>query len=371
MTRSPVSEKTVTVDLGEKSYPIYIGKNILPEFGVYVKRKVTGPKVLVVTNPTVNNLYGKVVADSLQRSGYEVSIGEVPDGESYKSLDSARLLYDIAFENNLDRSCAIIALGGGVIGDLAGFVAATYMRGIPFIQVPTTLLAQVDSSVGGKVAVNHPKGKNIIGAFYQPKMVFADTGTLSTLAQREVRGGMAEVIKYGIIWDPAFFNYLEESHTLIKEMDTGALIHIVETSCSIKARVVEQDETEQGIRAILNYGHTFGHALEALTGYKRYIHGEAVAIGMVTAADAAVKLEMLDSAVRERIEKVINLYELPVKSKKLSVDDVIESMGHDKKVKAGRVRYVLPEEIGQVNIVTDISYDILTEILTERLTGND
>lgn len=366
MTALRPTVKTVTVNLGVKSYPIYIGENILHEIGVYVKGLGVGPKVMVVTNPTVHSLYGQVVIDSLTDAGFEVFLGEVPDGEKYKSMDSAQHLYDIAFESNLDRSSAIIALGGGVIGDLAGFVASTYMRGIPFIQVPTTLLAQVDSSVGGKVAVNHPKGKNIIGAFYQPRMVFADIKTLSTLAEREFKAGMAEVIKYGVIWDSDFFDYLEKHYTDIRNLNSESVSHIVEKSCSIKAHVVEQDETEESIRAILNYGHTFGHALEALTNYKNYVHGEAVAIGMVIAADVSLGLGKLDSADRDRIETLVSTYGLPVKYPEINIDDIIESMGHDKKVKAGKVRYILPDKIGRVSIVTDIPHQTLIEALTHR-----
>lgn len=366
MTALRPSVRTVTVNLGKKSYPIYIGENILHEIGVYVKGLGVGPKLMVVTNPTVRSLYGQVVTESLINAGFEVFLGEVPDGEEYKSMDSAQHLYDIAFENNLDRSSAIIALGGGVIGDLAGFVASTYMRGVPFIQVPTTLLAQVDSSVGGKVAVNHPKGKNIIGAFYQPRMVFADIKTLSTLAEREFRAGMAEVIKYGVIWDSEFFDYLEKHYQDITSLNSKSVIHIVEKSCSIKAHVVEQDETEESVRAILNYGHTFGHAFEALTKYKKYVHGEAVAIGMVTAADVSVGLDMLGSGDRDRIEKLVSVYGLPVKYEELNIDDIIKSMGHDKKVKAGKVRYILPEEIGKVSIVSDVPHQTLAEVLALR-----
>lgn len=366
MTVLRPSVKRVTVELGKKSYPIYIGENILHEIGVYVKGLGVGPKVMVVTNPTVRSLYGQIVMDSLINAGFEVFLGEVPDGEEYKSMASAQSLYDIAFESNLDRSSAIIALGGGVIGDLAGFIAATYMRGIPFIQVPTTLLAQVDSSVGGKVAVNHPKGKNIIGAFYQPRMVFADIKTLTTLAERQFRAGMAEVIKYGVIWDKDFFDYLERNYDDITNLNPESVIHIVEKSCSIKAHVVEQDETEQNLRAILNYGHTFGHAFEALTKYKKYVHGEAVAIGMVTAADVSEGLHSLSSDDRDRIEKLVSVYGLPVRYEELNIDNIIESMGHDKKVKAGKVTYILPEQIGRVSITTDIPRQTLVEALTHR-----
>jgi len=357
----------VKVNLGRNSYSIYIGENILGEIGLHLRGLGTGRKVMVVTNPVVKALYGQVVTESLKKCGFEVFVGEVPDGEEYKSLDSARMLYDVAFTGGLDRKCAILALGGGVIGDLAGFVAATYMRGIPFIQVPTTLLAQVDSSVGGKVAVNHPRGKNIIGAFYQPKMVYADINTLRTLAEREFRAGMAEVIKYGIIRDREFFGFLRENHCAVKELRTPETVRVVETSCLIKAWAVEQDETEQGLRAILNYGHTFGHAYESLTGYRKYVHGEAVAIGMVTAADTAVRLGMMSAGDREAVRDVLHLYGLPVAVEDLNPEDIIASMYHDKKVNDGRVTYVLPEEIGRVRIVSGISDEIIRQVLTGQV----
>lgn len=365
MSKMDDTVRMVKVDLGEKSYPIYIGPNILLKTGVYVKELGVDFKVMVVTNPTVRALYGETVTKSLAEAGFQVIVAEIPDGEQYKSMDSARLLYDIAFENNMDRNCVILALGGGVIGDLAGFVASTYMRGVQFVQVPTTLLAQVDSSVGGKVAVNHPKGKNIIGSFYQPRLVISDTKVLSTLPQREFRAGMAEVIKYGIIWDRNFFEYMKKYHTDIEQMCSETMVHIVETSCSIKARVVEQDETEQGQRAILNYGHTFGHAYESLTNYKKYVHGEAVAIGMVTAAKVAVKLGMLKSEDMIRIEKLIQVYGLPVKFGALEVRDIIESMSHDKKVRSGQVRYVLPLKIGRVEITSNVPETIISDVLRQ------
>lgn len=365
------SIKEVTVDLGKNSYPIYIGENILPDIGKYLQKPQiglsSGTKIMVVTNPLVHDLYGKIVLDSLAGAGFVPILGEVPDGEKYKTLDSAKLLYDIAFDNALDRKSVVLALGGGVIGDLAGFVAATYMRGVPFIQVPTTLLAQVDSSVGGKVAVNHPKGKNIIGAFYQPKMVFTDIKTLSTLAEREFRAGMAEIIKYGVIWDREFFNFLVQEREGVLNLGTAEITRVISTSCTIKARVVEQDETEQGLRAILNYGHTFGHAYEALTQYKTYVHGEAVAIGMISAAAAAVRLGMLSAGDLAEIQNIIRLYGLPERFGQLAPEAIIESMSHDKKAVGGKIKYVLPEVIGRVKIITDIDRDILLDVLGEQV----
>lgn len=361
----------VNVDLGNKSYPIYIGENILPDLGKYLKKPqmglATGTKIMVVTNPLVYDLYGRTVMNSLAEAGFTPIPGEVPDGEAYKTLDSAEHLYDVAFDNGLDRKSVVLALGGGVIGDLAGFVAATYMRGVSFIQVPTTLLAQVDSSVGGKVAVNHPRGKNIIGAFYQPKMVFTDIRTLHTLAQREFRAGMAEVIKYGVIWDRKFFDFLVNEHAGVKNLNTSEVTRVISTSCSIKARVVEQDETEQDVRAILNYGHTFGHAYEALTNYKKFVHGEAVAIGMISAAAAAERLGMLSAGNLERINNIIRLYGLPENFGALAPEEIIASMGHDKKAVGGNIKYILPEDIGRVKIVSGIDNDVLTGILSQQV----
>ena len=357
---------TVKVNLGENGYSIYIGENILSEIGEYVKELRVGSRILLVTNPTVRALYGQIVFDSLNKSGFEVILGEIPDGEKYKSLDSASYLYNVAFENNLDRKCAVLALGGGVIGDLAGFVAATYMRGVPFIQVPTTLLAQVDSSVGGKVAVNHPKGKNIIGAFYQPKLVFTDIATLKTLPEREFRAGMAEVIKYGIIWDKEFFSYLMNNIKDINGLKAENIAHIVRTSCAVKARVVEKDEKEEGLRAILNYGHTFGHAYEALTGYKTYLHGEALAIGMVSAAILAVRLGMITDQEEKSICRLLADYGLPVVFKDLSIDDIINKMYYDKKAESGKIKFILPEQIGRVSIYKGLEEDDIKKALISQ-----
>lgn len=349
----------VGVDLGTKSYKIYIGENILSQLGEMIKGLVPGKQLLLVTNPTVRELYGATIMHSLEQAGYTVVVNEVPDGEQSKAPEIAARLYDCAFDAGLDRQCGIVALGGGVIGDLAGFVAATYMRGIHFIQVPTTLLAQVDSSVGGKVAVNHPRGKNIIGCFYQPRLVLSDIAVLRSLPEREYRAGMAEVIKYGIIWDSDFFNFLEHNQDRIKVMETGALEHIVRASCFIKARVVEQDETEQGLRAILNLGHTFGHALEALTHYREYVHGEAVAVGMVIASRVAEKMGLLKPAESARIEALISAFGLPVTFTGLLVEDIIASMYHDKKVLAGKIRFVIPDAVGQAKIMSDIPTEVI------------
>lgn len=356
----------VNVDLGAKSYKIHIGENILPTLGKNLKNLVPGERLLLVTNPAVHELYGKTAVNSLEQAGYAVTVCEVPDGEQYKSSEMAARLYDSAFDAQLDRRCGVVALGGGVIGDLAGFVAATFMRGVPFIQVPTTLLAQVDSSVGGKVAVNHPRGKNIIGCFYQPRLVLSDIAVLRSLPVREFRAGMAEVIKYGIIWDTGFFEFLEHNQQRIKSMETHALQNIIKASCHIKARVVEQDETEQGIRAILNLGHTFGHALEALTHYRQYVHGEAVAIGTVSAARVAEKMGLLKPAENARIEALLNAFDLPVAFSGLAIDDIIAAMYHDKKVQAGKIRFVLPDAIGRAKVTAEVPPEILREVLASQ-----
>ncbi len=355
---------TVQVDLGPRSYPVFIGKGILESLGALMKELDYGERALLVSDRKVLKLYGGLVQKCLAGSGFDVITGEIGGGEECKTLATAQKLYDSAFAGELDRRCPVVALGGGVVGDISGFVAATYMRGIPFVQVPTTLLAQVDSSVGGKVAVNHPRGKNIIGAFYQPGLVLADTTTLSTLPPVEVSSGLAEVIKYGIIADEAFFNWLEEHVGRLLSLDHYALEHAVAVSCRIKAGVVEKDETEQGLRAILNYGHTVGHALEALTGYSAYTHGEALGIGMAAAARIAVAMDMLTRTEAERIVSLLVKARLPVElPPAISPDDLITAMRLDKKSLAGRLSLVLPEKIGQVSLVRDVPEEVVNKSL--------
>ncbi|MDA8234987.1 MAG: 3-dehydroquinate synthase [Clostridia bacterium] len=366
--------QTVQVNLGENSYPILLGEHILSQLGVNLKRLVEegiiGGKVLLVTNPTVNKLFGQPVIQGLQESGFTVTTVEIPDGEEYKTQETAALVYDVAFDAQLDRRSVVVAMGGGVVGDLAGFVAATYMRGVNLVQVPTTLLAQVDSSVGGKVAVNHPKGKNIIGAFYQPKLVFIDIATLQSLPQREIQTGLAEVIKYGVIWDQEFFQYLVDNTEAIKSLSTQQLLHLVQTSCAIKARVVEMDEKEANLRAILNFGHTFGHALEALTNYKVYRHGEAVAIGMVSASRVAVAMGLMKPSARDAIEGLLKTFGLPTSFRDLQVEDIMEKMLYDKKAQAGRVNFIIPEAIGQVRITSEVPPEIIRQVLKEQCLRN-
>ncbi|AGL02065.1 3-dehydroquinate synthase [Desulfoscipio gibsoniae] len=343
--------KEVGIDLGTRSYRIITGSGLLDRAGELVAALPVGRKVLLVTNNTVGQIYAGRVADSLARAGLEVIPVEVPDGEQYKSLSSAELLYDRAFTAGLDRRSPVLALGGGVVGDLTGFVAATYMRGVPFVQLPTTLLAQVDSSVGGKVAVNHPRGKNIIGAFYQPALVISDTATLSTLPGRELQSGLAEVIKYGIIGDAVFFTWLEDNIQQVLALEPGALAHVVEQSCINKARVVEQDETEQGTRAMLNLGHTVGHAIEALAGYGRYTHGEAVAIGTAVAAQLGVDMGMLSREGADRITGLLRRAGLPITvPAELATPDIITAMYGDKKTVGGAITFIIPVAVGRAVI---------------------
>ncbi|NPV28501.1 MAG: 3-dehydroquinate synthase [Firmicutes bacterium] len=362
---------TLQVNLGARSYPILIGSSILPELGRYLVPLHLSPRIFVVTNEIVGGIYGKQVRDALAKAGFEVVYHELPDGEEYKSLDSASLLYTCALKGGVERQSALVALGGGVIGDLAGFVAATFLRGIPLVQVPTTLLAQVDSSVGGKVAVNHPKGKNMIGCFYQPLLVFTDVATLRTLPLRELRAGLAEVIKYGVIWDEGFFYFLEENLDRVLACDQEVLVEIIKQACAIKAKIVEKDERELGLRAILNFGHTVGHALETLTDYRVYRHGEAVSIGMVAAATLAVKKGVMDPGDRERLIALLERAGLPTRLP-FDAGEILAILPRDKKVYHGKLRFVLPLGLGQVDIFSDLEPEEIRTALEEcREKGRD
>lgn len=308
-------------------------------------------KAACITNPTIGKLYGNRVLASLGKAGFEVCRIDIPDGEEYKNLEWVSYIYDKLMEHKMERQSPIVAFGGGVIGDIAGFAAATYLRGVPYIQVPTTLLSQVDSSVGGKTGVNHPEGKNLIGAFYQPRMAFLDVDVLKTLEQRDIKAGLAEAIKYGIIRDKNFFSFLEENYADVLKLGDG-LLHVVKVSCGIKARVVEEDEREEGIRSILNFGHTFGHAVETVTDYKELRHGEAVAIGMAAAARMSFKLGLCSKMVVDRIEGLLAKVGLPTKvsaiSYQLSAHGLFKAMEMDKKVAGGKIRFVMVEDIGKV-----------------------
>ena len=342
--------KKLTVKLGKRSYPIIIGKGLLSESGKMIKGFKLGKKVLIVTNPRIKLLYAKSLLSSLKEASFEVFLKVIPDGEQYKSFSQAKKIYDVLLKHHFERNSFIIALGGGVIGDLAGFAAATYARGIPFIQIPTTLLAQVDSSVGGKVAVNHPSGKNMIGAFYQPKAVIIDLEMLSSLPRKQLKVGLAEVVKYGVIWDSRFFHYLEEHTRKILNYDYECLKHIIFRSCQIKAVVVSRDEKEANLRAILNFGHTLGHALESLKGYRSITHGEAISIGMVFASRLARQMKLFSGTDLDRLLNLLKRIGLPTQLKTKKAKKLMPFLLSDKKVREGKVRFVLPRRIGKVFI---------------------
>jgi len=355
----------IIVGLDERSYPIWIGEGILANIGVALDEVNFPEKVAVVTNPTVGDLYCAQLVDALTASGRQVDVIRLPDGEEYKTLETLENIYDVLIERRFDRYCGVIALGGGVIGDMTGYAAATYLRGLPFVQIPTTLLSQVDSSVGGKTGVNHPQGKNLIGAFYQPKHVHIDVAALETLPRREYSSGMAEVVKYGIMRDKEFFCWLEDHREALADRSAEALTYAIMKSCQIKANVVENDEKEQGLRALLNLGHTFGHAVETLAGYGVIKHGEAVAIGMVLAARTSLKLDLCSIDDVERIIELLRFFELPVTPPDYTVEEYLTVMQRDKKVKDGVVRFVLNHGIGSAELhqVNDLDM-MLGELLT-------
>ncbi|MFO0752817.1 MAG: 3-dehydroquinate synthase [Thermodesulfovibrionales bacterium] len=358
------SMEKVRVELGERSYDIIIGRGILPGTGESLSAFGFSPRAAVVSNPAVFSLYGPAVMESLQRAGFECCEVLIPDGEEYKDFFWSYHILTCLLKNRLDRNSCVIALGGGVIGDITGFAASLYMRGLHFVQIPTTLLAQVDSSVGGKTGVNHPRGKNMIGSFYQPRLVRVDLDTLKTLPGREFLSGIAEVIKYGVIRDSALFDFMERNRDAVRGLETDALAYIVGRSCAIKAEVVSRDERESGLRAILNFGHTVGHAVETGTGYSRYLHGEAVAIGMQCAARLAVSLGMLDASQADRIEALLEAYGLPSRLPgDLNRDALLSHMLIDKKAVAGEIRFVLPERIGQVRMYTSTGPEELRKAL--------
>jgi 3-dehydroquinate synthase len=333
------------VALGSRSYPIVIGRGVLDDPAL-LERHVGGGKVAIVTNTTVAPLYLERLAAPLRAHGREVVEIVLPDGEQYKNWESLNRVFDALLANKCDRKTTLVALGGGVIGDMTGFAAATYMRGVPFVQVPTTLLAQVDSSVGGKTGINHPLGKNMIGAFYQPRAVLADTATLDTLPSRELAAGLAEVIKHGAILDAQFFDWIEQNIGKLVARDPQALAHAVARSCEIKADVVRKDERESGLRAVLNFGHTFGHAIEAGMGYGAWLHGEAVGCGMVMAADLSHRLGYIDAAAVERVRALVKAAGLPVVAPDLGADRWIELMEVDKKNEGGAIRFILLKPLG-------------------------
>ncbi|SFM63972.1 3-dehydroquinate synthase [Ectothiorhodospira mobilis] len=355
---------TLSVELGERGYPIHIGRGLLrqPEL---LGERATGRRVVVVSNETVAPLYLQTLQDTLSAAGAgSVDALVLPDGERYKTLETLERIYTGLLQRRLDRGDLLVALGGGVIGDLTGFAAATYQRGIDFIQVPTTLLAQVDSSVGGKTGVNHPLGKNMIGAFHQPRMVLVDTDTLNTLPDRELSAGLAEVIKYGLIDDAEFFAWLEAHLPALRAREPEALAHAIRRSCADKAHVVAQDERESGRRALLNLGHTFGHAIETGMGYGQWLHGEAVAAGTVMAADLSLRLGWLEAGEQERIVRLLQAAGLPVEPPPgLGPERFREIMAVDKKVQRGRLRLVLLQGIGRAVVTAEFDPKALDETL--------
>lgn len=362
-TSTPVSPVTsVTVDLGDRSYPIHIGPGQLA--GANISQYVQGKKALIVTNTSIAPLYLQALKDQLQDKHIDTVILE--DGEQYKNLDNLNHIYSQLLQSHHDRKTTLIALGGGVVGDMTGFAAASYQRGVPFIQVPTTLLAQVDSSVGGKTAVNHSLGKNMIGAFHQPQAVIIDTDSLATLPDREFCAGMAEVIKYGLIADAEFFHWLEDNLSALLERDSAALAYGIERSCINKAEIVSADETEQGVRAILNLGHTFGHSIETFQGYTDWLHGEAVAAGMVMAAQLSVAAGDMSAEELQRTETLIEACGLPTRPPAdMTSEDFLQLMVRDKKVLDGQLRLVLLKGIGHGFVGADFDMNLLQQILAD------
>ncbi len=361
--------KKVRVELGPNSYDITIGYGILQELEDFVRESGFSKKALIITDTHVGPLYGEQLKACLSRAGLEACLYQIPAGEESKSLAVAEKLFTCAIEAGLDRKSPVIALGGGVTGDLAGFVAATYMRGVPFLQIPTSLLAQVDSSVGGKVAVNHALGKNLIGAFYQPRAVFMEMDFMDSLPKREISTGLGEVVKYGIIYDEEFFRFLEGHKAKILNLEPEVLMHIIARSCEIKAAVVSQDEKEGGLRRILNFGHTMAHAIEEETGYRRYNHGEAVAIGMLGAAYISELLGLIDNARTKRIRALLESMNLPVQAEGCTTDHMYRSIFRDKKTLNGKVNWVLMDDIGKVHVDGNVPEEIVRKAMDACIRG--
>jgi len=345
MTESARRAATVHIHLGDRSYDILIGRGLLQDPASF-DGLPSATHAVIVTNATVGPLYTNSLRTAIERQYPNVLVIELPDGESHKEWSTLNLIFDGMLGSACDRKTIVFALGGGVVGDMAGFAASCYMRGVPFVQIPTTLLAQVDSSVGGKTAINHPRGKNMIGAFYQPLRVVADLAVLDTLPQRELSAGLAEVIKYGPIADAAFLDWIDAHLDAMLARDPAALAHAVRRSCEIKASVVGQDERESGLRAILNFGHTFGHAIEAGLGYGEWLHGEAVGCGMVMATELSRRLGLIDAAYASRLVGIIGRAGLPVRGPALGADRYLELMRHDKKAEAGEIKFIVIDSPG-------------------------
>jgi 3-dehydroquinate synthase len=358
----PDPASTLNVELGDRSYPIHIGPGLLDR-GELIAPHLPQRNAVIVTNTVVAPLYLDKLQESLGRLQIAARTIVLPDGEEHKDWRTLNHVFDALMDFRAERKTTLIALGGGVIGDLTGFAAAVFQRGAPFIQIPTTLLAQVDSSVGGKTAINHPRGKNMIGAFYQPRVVVADTETLRTLPDRELSAGIAEVIKYGLIGDAGFFDWLEKNMERLMARDAAVLTHAIGVSCRNKAAVVASDEREEGVRALLNFGHTFGHAIESGLGYGEWLHGEAVGAGMAIAARVSRHMGLVDNRCVERTIDLLRRARLPVKGPALGADRYLELMGHDKKVEAGRMRFILLRRIGEAFITDAVPGDALKAVL--------
>ncbi|OHX12673.1 3-dehydroquinate synthase [Chromobacterium sphagni] len=356
---------TLDLILPDTRYPIHIGHGLLEQVDLLLPH-LPIPKAAIVSNETVAPLYLHRLQQALGARGVACTSVILPDGERYKDWQTLNLIFDSLLAGNAERRTTLIALGGGVIGDMTGFAAACYQRGAPFVQIPTTLLAQVDSSVGGKTAINHPQGKNMIGAFYQPRAVIADMDLLETLPDRELSAGLAEVIKYGLLGDADFLAWLEQNMAALRQRDSAALQYAVRRSCEMKAAIVAEDEKENGVRALLNLGHTFGHAIEAGLGFGAWLHGEAVAAGMVLAAAASAELGWLGAADVERVRRLIAAAGLPVKAPAMPAEQWLKLMSHDKKVEAGTVRFVLLRSLGQAAIQAGLDTSLLERILLEN-----
>jgi len=354
--------QTIQVDLGHSSYPITIGSGLLSNREL-LEQQIPGRDFLIVTSTTVAKLHlAKLTGSFSQR---RIADCILPDGEQHKTLQTAGWVFDALVANKMNRDATVLALGGGVVGDIAGFAAACYQRGIGYAQIPTTLLAQVDSSVGGKTGVNHPGGKNLIGAFYQPRAVITDTDVLATLPDRQLKSGLAEVIKYGCVWDPLLFDWVDRNIAKLLARDAEALGYAIGRSCEIKATVVARDEREHELRAILNFGHTFGHAIEAATGYEKYLHGEAVGLGMLIAADLSLRLGLIDATLKERLRDILSRTGLPVEAPRIGAAKAFELMQMDKKVLAGTVRLVLLEKLGRAIITAQYAKAALDATLAK------
>jgi 3-dehydroquinate synthase len=361
LMQQQASVQTLRVELGDRSYPIAIGESLLCS-GDILRQYIKGQKIAIVTNTVVAPLYLAGVEQALRTIGKQVISIVLPDGEEHKNLANLMLIFDALLEAKCDRKITLLALGGGVIGDMTGFAAASYMRGVPFVQIPTTLLSQVDSSVGGKTGINHPLGKNMIGAFYQPQAVIADTATLNTLPDRELSAGLAEVIKHGAIIDAPFFEWIEAHIAKLRQKDPEALAYAISRSCEIKADVVRQDEREGGLRAILNFGHTFGHAIESGLGYGKWLHGEAVGCGMVMAADLSFRMGYIDYVSKVRIQKLVEAAGLPVVAPDLGEDRWLELMEVDKKNEDGKIKFILLKPLG-APVITGVPKEMLLATL--------